>query len=234
MPNREAIYFLAPVGNPPEGPIRLGNIISAPAFADDPINERCIAPGEAAIEVIELKQENFRFDMNVKNERIVGIWTSFLQTLGIGGDATVDWSKEHSEQWAFKNLKTVSFSPTIAYVSQCLKDKGVEDLTLRPQIGVSNTISTKQSQSDGEPFVFAFRLRRVKISRKGKVNHESYTKGTVLGIKEDGNDQDVEIVVEGVENFDAGGEEFQLNSKDAFDEGSLSDGLCKAVIVEED
>ncbi|KAK2469186.1 hypothetical protein H9L39_19167 [Fusarium oxysporum f. sp. albedinis] len=125
MPNREAIYFLAPVGNPPEGPIRLGNIISAPAFADDPINERCIAPGEAAIEVIELKQENFRFDMNVKNERIVGIWTSFLQTLGIGGDATVDWSKEHSEQWAFKNLKTVSFSPTIAYVSQCLKDKGV-------------------------------------------------------------------------------------------------------------
>ncbi|KAI1061473.1 hypothetical protein LB506_011913 [Fusarium annulatum] len=107
-------------------------------------------------------------------------------------------------------------------------------ISLGPQIGGSNTISTKQSQSGGDPFVFAFRLRRIKISRKGEVNHERYTKGTVLSIKEEVREQDIEIVVEGVEDFDADGEEFQFNSKDAFDEGLASDVPCKAVIVQED
>ncbi|KAH7480522.1 hypothetical protein FOMA001_g8918 [Fusarium oxysporum f. sp. matthiolae] len=286
MATRETNYFLAPVGNPPEGPIRLGNIISTPALADNPINEEYFPPSEASMEVIEHNQTKFTFDMSVKNDRSFGIWASFLQTLGIGVDATVDWSREHSEQWTCDNLKTVFFSPKISYVSQCLKDEGVQSfmrvnkpwfginklymitgikvaygaattiehanqtglnlkfgtdfssqgvpISLGPQIGGSNTISTKQSQSGGEPFVFAFRLRRIKISRRGEVNHERYTKGTLLGIKEDGNDQDAEIVVEGVEDFDADGEEFQLSSKDVFDEGSSSNVPCKAVIAEED
>ncbi|KAF5535708.1 hypothetical protein FPHYL_13141 [Fusarium phyllophilum] len=255
MATRQTSYFLAPIGNPPEGLIRLGNIISTPALADNPINEKNFLPTE--MEVVEHNQTNFTFDRSVKKDRSFGIWASFLQTLGIGGDVIVDWSTEHSEQWACNNLKTfaanklymitgikVEFgaASTIEHAKQrALNLKFGTDFTsqdvpisLGPQIGGSNTISTKQSQSGGDPFVFAFHLRRIKISRKGEVNHESYTKRTVLGIKEDGTDEDVEIVVEGVEDFDAGGEEFQLNSNDAFDEGMPSDGLCKAVIVEED
>ncbi|KAF5253480.1 hypothetical protein FANTH_1551 [Fusarium anthophilum] len=286
MATRQTSYFLAPISNPPEGLIRLGNVISTPALADDPINLGNSPPSESSLKVIEHNQTDFTFDMAVRSDRSFGIWASFLQTLGIGGDIIANWSEEHSEQWACENLKTLSFSPTISYVSQCLKDEGVQSfmrvnkpwfatnklymvtgikvaygatstiehakqrglnlkfgtdfssqgvpISLGPQIGGKNTISTKQSQSGGDPFVFAFRLRRIKISRKGEVNHERFTKGTVLGIKEDGNDQDVEIVFEGVEDFDADGEEFQLNSKSAFDEGSSSNGLCKAVIIEED
>ncbi|CVL13462.1 hypothetical protein FPRO06_07796 [Fusarium proliferatum] len=285
MATRQTSYFLAPISNPLEGQIRLGNIISTPFLADDPINQENVLPSAWSTEVVEHNQTNFTFDMSVKNDRSFGIWASFLQTLGIGGDATVDRSKERSEQWACEKLKTLSFNPTMSYVSQCLKDKGVQSfmrvskpwfatnklymitgikvaygaastiehakqrglnlkfgtdfssqgvpISVGPQIGGSNTITTKQSQSGGDPFVFAFRLRRIKISRKGEVSHERYTKGTVLGISEEGNDQDVEIVVEGVEDFDAGGEEFQLNSKDAFDEVS-SNGSCKVAIAEED
>ncbi|RGP70043.1 hypothetical protein FSPOR_4335 [Fusarium sporotrichioides] len=283
MSARQTSYFLAPVGNPPEGPIRLGNIISNPVFADDAINEEYRPP---TTELIEHNQPSFTFEMSVKNDRSFGVWASFLQTLGIGGDATVDWSKERSEQWACGNLKTVSFSPKLSYISECLKDEGVQHymrvnkpwlgssklymitgikvaygaastikhakqrglnlrfgtdfssqgvpISLGPQVGGSNTISTKQSQSGAEPFVFAFRLRRIKISRKGEVNHERYTKGTLLGIKKDRNGQDVEVVVEGVEDFDADGEEFRLSSNDAFDEDSAGDEWCKAVVVEED
>ncbi|KAF5657242.1 hypothetical protein FCIRC_13335 [Fusarium circinatum] len=286
MATRQTSYFLAPISNPPEGLIRLGNIISAPASADDPINLINYPPGEWSLKVIEHNQTNFTFHMAVKSDQSFGIWATFLQTLGIGGDVIADWSEEHNEQWTCENLKTVSFSPTISYVSQCLNDEGVQSfmrvnkpwfttnklymvtgikvaygatstiehakqrglnlkfgtdfssqgvpISLGPQIGGKNTRSTKQSQSGGDPFVFAFRLRRIKISRKGDVTHERFTKGTVLGIKEDGNGQDAEIVVEGVENFDADGEDFQLNSKDAFDEGSSSDVPCKAVIVEGD
>ncbi|SCO50254.1 uncharacterized protein FFMR_10209 [Fusarium fujikuroi] len=284
MGTRQTSYFLAPNSSPSEGSIRLGNILSTPALADDPINEGHFPP-QVSMDVIEHNQNNFTFGMSAKNGRSFGVWASFLQTLGIGGDAIVDWSKEHTEQWACENLKTLSFNPTISYVSQCLKDEGVQKfmranrpwfatnklymitgikiaygaastiehakqrglnlkfgtdftsqgvpISLGPQIGGSNTISTKQSQSGGDPFVFAFRLRRIKISRKGEVSHERYSKGAVLGIREEGNDQDVEIVVEGVEDFDAGGEEFQLNSRDVFDEAS-SDEPCKAVIAEED
>ncbi|KAF5548902.1 hypothetical protein FMEXI_4573 [Fusarium mexicanum] len=286
MAPRQTSYFLAPINNSPEGLIRLGNIISSPALVDDPINQESFLFTEWPIEIVEHNQNNFTFNMSVKKDRSLGIWASFLQSLGIGGDVIVDWSKEHSEQWACENLKTVYFSPTISYISQCLKDEGVQSfmrvnkpwfatnklymvtgikvaygatstiehakqrglnlkfgadfssqgvpISLGPQIGGRNTISTKQTQSGGDPFVFAFRLRRIKISRKGEVNHERFTKGTVLGIKEDGNGQDVEIVVEGVEDFDADGEDFQLNSKDAFDEGSSSDVPCKAVIVDGD
>ncbi|KAF5586165.1 hypothetical protein FPCIR_8016 [Fusarium pseudocircinatum] len=286
MATRQTSYYLAPTSNPPEGLIRLGNIISTPTLPDDPINLENLPPSEWSLKVIEHNQTNFTLDMAIRSDRSFGIWASFLQTLGIGGDVIADWSEEHSEQWACENLKTVSFSPTVSYVSQCLMDEGVQSfmrvnkpwfatnklyvvtgikvaygatstiehakqrglnlkfgtdfssqgvpISLGPQIGGSNTTSTKQSQSGGDPFVFAFRLRRIKISRKGEVNHESYTKGTVLGIKANGNDEDVEIVVEGIEDVDAGGEEFQLNSKDAFDEGSSSDVPCKAVVVEED
>ncbi|KAF5239822.1 hypothetical protein FAUST_4707 [Fusarium austroamericanum] len=287
MSSRQTNYFLAPVGNPPEGPIRLGNIISNPAFADDAINEVYYPP---TTELIEHNQPKFTFDMSVKKDRSFGVWVSFLQTLGIGGDAIVDWSKESSEQWACENLKTVSFSPKLSYINECLEDEGVQhymrvnkpwvgpsklymitgikiaygaastieyarqrDLNLKfgtdfsslgvpislgPEVGSSDTLSTRESQSGAEPFVFAFRLRKIKISRKGEVNHERYTKGTLLGGKKNGEKQDVdadaeaEVVVEGVEDFDADGEEFGLSSKDTFDDDSAGNAWCKAVIVE--
>ncbi|KAG8670925.1 hypothetical protein FPOAC2_04265 [Fusarium poae] len=286
MSNREATYFLAPVGNPPEGLIRLGNIISAPAFVDDPINEEYIPPSEASLEVTEHSHENFQFDISARHDGLAGIWASFLQTLGIGGDMTVHWSKECSEKWSCEKLTTITFNPKLAYISQCLSDEGVKyhlrvnkpwlgasklfmitgikvaygatstishaaerglnlnfgtdllalgvPISFGPQVASSKGISVKQSQDNSEPFVFAFRIRRIKISRKGEVHHESYNKGQVLGIKVEGDEEDVEVVVDGVEDHDVDGQEFHLSSKDAFDQGVPAETRCKVVKVEND
>ncbi|WZH47036.1 hypothetical protein QYS62_008174 [Fusarium acuminatum] len=286
MSMREKNYFLAPIGNPPEGPIRLGNIVSGPAFADDPINEEHLPLGSVAMEVSKHNQTNFAFDMSMSKDGFVGVWASFLQVLGIGGDVTFEWSREHSEKWACDNLKTVSCSPKLSYITQCLNDEGVKHymrvkkpwlgasklymvtgikvaygaastvayarksglnlrfgtdfssqgvpLSLGPKMGGGNIISVQQSQEGAEPFVFAFRLRRIKISRKGDVRHESYTRGTVLSIKEDNarSESDIEIVVDGIEDHDAEGSEFQLDSKDALEEESSDGARCKCVVVE--
>ncbi|KAM0355074.1 hypothetical protein ACHAPU_000931 [Fusarium lateritium] len=283
MTTRAKSYFLAPVGNPPEGPIRLGNIISAPAFADDPINEEYLPLNS---EPAEHNQPNFNFGISASNDGFVGIWASFLQTLGVGGDLTFEWSRETSEKWAFENLKTLSFIPQLSYIAQSLRDEGVQHymrinkpwlgasklymvtgikiaygaastaayarnnglnlcfgtdfssqgvpISVGPKGGGSRTISVQQSQEGAEPFVFAFRLRRIKISRKGNINHESYNKGALLSVSEHGghDETDVEIVVEGVEDQDADGLEFHLDSRDAFDD-SQDGAHCKCVVVED-
>ncbi|KAF4989033.1 hypothetical protein FGRMN_9405 [Fusarium graminum] len=285
MATREKSYFLAPIGTPPEGPIKLGNIVSAPAFADDPINEEHLP---LSSEPVEHNQFNFNFGMDVSNDGFIGIWASFLQMLGVGGDLTFEWSRETSEKWACENLKTLSFTPKLSYITQSLRDEGVQHymrvnkpwlgasklymvtgikiaygatstvayarknglnlrfgtdfssqgvpLSVGPKGGSSRAISVQQSQEGAEPFVFAFRLRRIKISRKGDVNHGAYNKGTLLSVGEDGrhdgrhDGSDIEVVIEGLEDRDADGLEFQLDSQDAFD-GSHDNAHCKCVVV---
>ncbi|KAF7556187.1 hypothetical protein G7Z17_g1664 [Cylindrodendrum hubeiense] len=275
MSSRVKHYFLAPIGNPAEGPIRLGNIVSAPRLADDPLNEDHVPLSSVSMDVVDHTEHSYDFGININNGSRVGVWASFLQTLGLGGDVTVEGSNENSEQWACESMRTISFTPKLDYITKCLEDEGVQNymrvnkpwfgtsrlymvtgikvaygasstvryaqsrgfhlrfgvdltglgipLTIGPEFGRTNTLSVRQSQEGAEPFVFAFRLRRIKITGKGNIHHEQYDKGTVLGIKEDEVDEsDVkfEVIVEGVEDDDADGSEFQLDSNDAVDEAS--------------
>ncbi|KAM0437652.1 hypothetical protein ACHAPT_002016 [Fusarium lateritium] len=289
MAARPKHYFLAPTGNPPEGPIRLGNIISVPQLADDPINEDHFPLSSVPMDVIEYNEPNYKFDISLNKGGHVGIWASFLQMLGLGGEVTVEGLDENSEEWTCENLQTISFTPKLAYITKCLEDEGVQNymrankpwfsssklymimgikvaygaastvryartrglnlrfgvdlgdlgvpLSFGPDAGRNNTISVQQSQDGAEPFVFAFRLRRIKITRKGNFHHEQYDKGTVLSIKEDENDEsgaELQVVVEGLADDDADGSEFQLDSRDAVDEGSTVDAHCRVAVSEED
>jgi len=69
---------------------------------------------------------------------------------------------------------------------------------------------------DNGEFVFAFRVRKVRITRKGDVHEDEYNRHALLGLG--GNDDDADasgdaLVIEGLEEFDASGEEFALGEQ---------------------
>ncbi|KAL6818314.1 hypothetical protein GGI42DRAFT_309765 [Trichoderma sp. SZMC 28013] len=285
MGPRPKHYFLAPVGNPLNGQIKLGNIIALPGLADDPINETHVSLSSIPMEITELNEYDYTFNVNTKSGGRIGIWASFLQTIGLRAEATLEDSRQHSEQWAFKKLQTISFAPKLAYITKCLEDDGVRNFLQinKPYFGASNLymitgikvaygassvvqyakkrgialrlgsgftgnhvgpefsrngeIGVSQSQSGADPFVFAFRLRRIKLLLSGEISHEQYDKGAMLGIKEDEDDESsaqIPIFAEDIESDeDVHGSEFQLESRDALDESSPEDGLCHCVISED-
>ncbi|KAJ3545958.1 hypothetical protein NM208_g2251 [Fusarium decemcellulare] len=289
MATRSKHYFLAPTGNPPEGPIRLGNIVSVPRLVDDPINEDYVPPSAVPMSIFEHNEPNYKVNISINKNSGIGIWASFLQVLGLGVDVIIEGSNEDSEQWACENLQTISFIPKLEYITKCLEDEGVQNymrvnkpwlgssklymvtgikvaygaastvryargrglnlhfgtdmsalgvpVSFGPQVGRSSTVSVEQSQDGAEPFVFAFRLRRIKISGKGDdIRHEKYDKGALLSIRKDESDQSesrVEVVVQGLEDDDAEGSEFRLDSKDAMDEVSTDAATCRVAASEE-
>ncbi|KAK0761360.1 hypothetical protein N5P37_006310 [Trichoderma harzianum] len=285
MGPRPKHYFLAPTGNPLNGQIKLGNIIALPRLADDPINENHVPLGSVPMEITEHNEYDYTFNLKAKSGGRIGIWASFLQTIGLKAEATVEDSRQHSEQWAFEKLQTISFAPKLAYITKCLEDDGVRNFlwTNKPYFGTSNLymitgikvaygassvvqyakkkgialrlgsgftgnhigpefsrndeIGVSQSQGGADPFVFAFRLRRIKLSLSGEVGHEQYSKGAMLGIKGDEDNESnaqIPMVVEDIESDeDVHGSELQLESKDALDESSSGDEFCKCVISED-
>lgn len=282
MSQRPRHYFLAATGNPPEGPIKLGNIISLPRLADDPINQYTVPVASfPGMEVLEHNEKNPSFDINHRKGGQIGIWASFLQMLGVGGDISVETATEGGESWLCDNMQTLSFTPKLEYIVECLKDEGVQhfmrvnkpwlrtsklymitgikiaygasstvqwaqDRGLNLHLGVDLTglgcpvqvgpdftrdqsVKVVQSQNGADPFVFAFRLRRIKISKSGSIDHQQFNKGAMLGLRERGGselDDDTDIVVEGIEDDDVDGSEFQLLRKSVADNASLDNSAC--------
>jgi hypothetical protein len=109
MSQRPRHYFLAATGNPPEGPIKLGNIISLPRLADDPINQYTVPVASMpGMEVLEHNEKNHSFELSTSQGGQIGIWASFLQMLGVGGDVSVKKAAEGSEHWLCDNMQTLS------------------------------------------------------------------------------------------------------------------------------
>jgi hypothetical protein len=102
-----------------------------------------------------------------------------------------------------------------------------------PNIGFEKACNVTQSIGDKDPFVLAFRMRRIKVSSKGQVRHERVD-GGMLGVNEgDGEDEEerVELVVDVLESADADAEEFGIRTSwKVGDEGA---GEMSCALVED-
>jgi hypothetical protein len=67
--------------------------------------------------------------------------------------------------------------------------------------------------TDGE-FVFAFRVRKVRIHESGRVEQDDYNRDALLGVDDDeGEEEELAFEVDGLEDVDEAGEEFQLGGE---------------------
>ena len=102
-----------------------------------------------------------------------------------------------------------------------------------PNIGVDKSTKEKESFEDADPFVFAFRLRQIKIKSADEIKHKGLTRGAMLSIgpgSDDDEESKVEIFVESVDNEDVGGREFGLEETGAMDDAEPTDESCICVM----
>lgn len=256
-------YFLSPITTiPPEGPIRLGNIIEDPNYVQEPINYSPAPPASAGEKVYLHNAANSTVALNASKSFALGLFAKFQQLLQgkIGGKT----SSSVEETWSFNNLQTQWFKPSDEYIKQSLQQMDVQDfiaqnyswlrrtklymvtgvmiaegassaikaarqnelhlslgvdtslpqmpVTVLPQLDLEGASGVAKSQGKSDTVVFAFQLRRIKISPAGDVTHAQYTDGALLSVHKDtGSDQgSYQIVIDGIDEDDVNPAEFGL------------------------
>lgn len=256
-------YFLSPITTiPPEGPIRLGNIIEDPNYVQEPINNLPAPPASAGEKVYLHNAANSTVALNASKSFALGLFAKFQQLLQgkIGGKT----SSSVEETWSFNNLQTQWFKPSDEYIKQSLQQMDVQDfiaqnyswlrrtklymvtgvmiaegassaikaarqnelhlslgvdtslpqmpVTVLPQLDLEGASGVAKSQGKSDTVVFAFQLRRIKISPAGDVTHAQYTDGALLSVHKDtGSDQgSYQIVIDGIDEDDVNPAEFGL------------------------
>ncbi|KAF2815768.1 uncharacterized protein BDZ99DRAFT_514413 [Mytilinidion resinicola] len=103
-----------------------------------------------------------------------------------------------------------------------------------PEYECHRTARTEAEFGDVDDFVFAFRLRQIKVKKTGEVKHAQYNKDALFDLerfkdkyektaKDDGL---VEMEIEGFAESDATGDDFGLDGEEVIDEDTGEKCLC--------
>ena len=128
----KSVWFLPRTRDRPViSAIRLGDIIESPWSPDEALNDEpppAIEP-EALRRQIE---ESWSWTKETELCRGGGIFASFLQVLGIGGDVEGTRANMHLDLYEVDCMVTEEFLPDKQYLRQCIEDSGVRDMFVGP------------------------------------------------------------------------------------------------------
>lgn len=252
MANSTKTYFLAPSWDyPPDGRIRLGNIITSPLKAAQPLNFSSRKEPKQD-ELILSDKVGTQWTREKQRDGKYGVWTTFLSFLGLGVDASISHNSGLEDDYAFDRIDTVEFFPTETYLVESMRDpeviKFIEMSRLRRSIymivGIKTVTGAKAKTSrasglggqlkvsldgtlTGAPvslgpeveantkgregfafegssdFVFAFRVRKIKLTRKGEMRgHDDHTKGALFDAEIVAVDRSMPFEIQGLETCD--------------------------------
>ncbi|ETS87208.1 hypothetical protein PFICI_01036 [Pestalotiopsis fici W106-1] len=123
MANNVFYFFYAPTWDwPPEGPIKLGNVIRAVGEPEQPL---FTAPLPAASEVFTSEKFNVEYTKEKLREGRFSILTKFLSILGVGINVGADWQDSNAELYGFKSVETTQFIPKEDYIQKCIEADAV-------------------------------------------------------------------------------------------------------------
>ncbi|KAM0350649.1 hypothetical protein ACHAPU_003136 [Fusarium lateritium] len=120
MANREYFYFYAPTWDyPPDGPIKLGNIISSVKKPHLPLNT---APPSG---IFGTEKKSVGYTKEKLRSGRFSILTKFLSVFGLGVDVGAEVERIDEETFAFETLETKQFVPNHAYLQTCVESEAV-------------------------------------------------------------------------------------------------------------
>ena len=91
MANRERLYFYAPTwDSPPDGPIRLGNVLTSVTKPDRPL---ACNPPPSDSDVFRTEKRSVRYTREKLRSGQFSVLTKFLSFLGFGVDVGVDFHR---------------------------------------------------------------------------------------------------------------------------------------------
>jgi len=99
--------------------------------------------------------------------------------------------------------------------------------SIGPGIETRNDAKVAENFENADDFVFAFRLREIKVTEKGKTTHTQHNDGAMFGLRKGkGGDEEIELVIGGIGERDADGKEFGLEEVGAADDAGPSEEAC--------
>ncbi|KAF5002041.1 hypothetical protein FGRMN_652 [Fusarium graminum] len=120
MANREHFYFYAPTWDyPPDGPIKLGNIVSSVKKPHLPLNT---APPSG---IFRTEKKSVEYTKEKLRSGRFSILTKFLSVFGLGVDVGAEVERIDEETFAFDTLETIQFIPNYAYLQECVESEAV-------------------------------------------------------------------------------------------------------------
>lgn len=109
-------YFLAPTRDcPPKGPIALGSLITSPLTPELPLAPHPIPIDESETPISKTSVTNHTLTLETRARTSLGIWTSFLQAVGLGADLSTTRDRTDRDVYTFERLETRTFWPSDEY-----------------------------------------------------------------------------------------------------------------------
>ncbi|KAI4241551.1 MAG: hypothetical protein L6R40_004531 [Gallowayella cf. fulva] len=131
MSGERKTYFLAPTWDSlSSGPIALGNIITSPGLAEMPI-ATALPIDQTVMSIREYRESDWRLMLEKHRSGSIGLWGSFLQILGAGGDVGFTHETSDARTYHFDRLETHTFWPTEEYVEASITAKPVQEFLKR-------------------------------------------------------------------------------------------------------
>ena len=113
---RRKSYYLAPTTEYPSSrPIALGSVISSPTSAESPIDAP-LPIDVTAMPIQEYIERDWKLLLEKHKSGSIGLWGSFLQFLGAGGNIEYGYSTSEANEFRFDSLETRTFCPSNDYV----------------------------------------------------------------------------------------------------------------------
>jgi hypothetical protein len=139
---------------PPEGPIKLGQIISNPAEPYDAIDTSGPTPFPSDMPLVQTTEEDFSWDTTAENEGH-GSVSAQMDALPVSGSVSAEFKRTHHDWAAFESLETTLIVPSMQYV---------KDSMLRPSVRefLGKSILPKR----------VFMVTGMKVARRASGGHE--------------------------------------------------------------
>ena len=128
----KSVWFLPRTRDRPViSAIRLGDVIESPWSPEEALNDGpppALKPGLLRRQI----EESWSWTKETELYRGGGIFASFLQVLGIGGDVEVTRANTNVDLYEVDRMVTEEFLPDKQYLRQCIEDPGVRDMFVGP------------------------------------------------------------------------------------------------------
>lgn len=111
--------------------IRLGDIIESPWSPEEALNDEPPPAIKAGLLRRQI-EESWSWTKETELSRSGGVFASFLQFLGIGGDVEGTITNTHLDLYEVDRMVTEEFLPDKQYLRQCIEDPGVRDMFVGP------------------------------------------------------------------------------------------------------
>lgn len=127
----KAVWFLPRTrDNPPTGVMSLGNILTSPHFPEEALNQNPPPPVPQGI-LRKIEEEDWTWEKEFKRSKSGGVFATFLEWLGIGGEVEGSHEDSNKEIYSAGTLTTEYFVPPKTYLDQIMAEKAVDDAVKR-------------------------------------------------------------------------------------------------------